>query len=123
DSTSRRDQRSRPTKKHLGAARRLIDAGAAMSLSDPLPITPFTHPVRGEVTLPGSKSITNRALLLAALADRPVTLTNALFSRDTQLMSEALRQLGFAVTENGAENTIRVEGRGGAIPAERAELF
>jgi len=43
--------------------------------------------------LPGSKSITNRALLLAALCDRPVTLRNALFSEDTDIMAEALRRL------------------------------
>ncbi|HKB91754.1 MAG TPA: hypothetical protein VKC60_14655, partial [Opitutaceae bacterium] len=64
---------------------------------DPLPITPFTHPIRGRVVLPGSKSITNRALLLAALTNERVTITNALFSEDTQLMSDALRALGIAV--------------------------
>jgi len=41
---------------------------------DPLPIVPFTRPARGAVLLPGSKSITNRALVLAALSDRTVTL-------------------------------------------------
>jgi 3-phosphoshikimate 1-carboxyvinyltransferase len=75
------------------------------------------------VTLPGSKSLTNRALPLAALCDRPVTLTGALFSEDTQLMSEALRRLGFGVTEDHARNEIRVDGRGGEFPVERAELF
>ena len=91
-------------------------------LPDVLPIRPFEKPVRGEVTLPGSKSLTNRALLLAALCDRPVTLTNALFSEDTELMAGALRRLGFTVTESSAQKTIQVEGRGGIIPAERAEL-
>ena len=51
-----------------------------MALPDLLPIQPFTHPARGEVTLPGSKSLTNRALMLAALCDKPVLLTGALFS-------------------------------------------
>jgi 3-phosphoshikimate 1-carboxyvinyltransferase len=92
-------------------------------LPDLLPIQPFTHPARGEVVLPGSKSLTNRALLLAALCDEPVTLTGALFSEDTQLMGEALRKLGFTVQENAEAQTIRVEGRGGAIPAESADLF
>jgi 3-phosphoshikimate 1-carboxyvinyltransferase len=92
-------------------------------LPDVLPIKPFTKPVQGEVTLPGSKSITNRALLLAALCDGPVTLTNALFSDDTRLMAEALRRLGIPVTENEAEKTLHVEGQGDKIPAERAELF
>src|SRR5688572_16293580 len=94
-----------------------------MSLPDILPIPPFTCPVRGEVVLPGSKSLTNRALLLAALSDTPVTLTGALFSEDTHLMGEALRQLGFAVETNADAQTIRVEGRGGDMPAERATLF
>jgi 3-phosphoshikimate 1-carboxyvinyltransferase len=94
-----------------------------MPLPDLLPIQPFTHPVRGDVVLPGSKSLTNRALLLAALCDGPVTLTGALWSEDTQLMGAALRNLGFTVEEDAAAQTIRVEGRGGVIPAERADLF
>jgi 3-phosphoshikimate 1-carboxyvinyltransferase len=94
-----------------------------MSLLDPLLIKPFTRPARGEVVLPGSKSITNRALLLAALCDGPVTLTGALFSDDTRIMAEALRRLGILVTENEAEKTLHVEGQGGKIPAENAELF
>jgi 3-phosphoshikimate 1-carboxyvinyltransferase len=110
-------------KKHLGAAGRLIDAGTAMSLSDPLPLHPFTHPVRGEVVLPGSKSITNRALLLAALSDGPVTLTNALFSRDTELMAAALNQLGIAVTTDAQAKTMHVVGCGGKIPVASAKLF
>ena len=87
-----------------------------------LPIKPFTQPARGEVTLPGSKSITNRALLLAALCDGPVTLTGALFSEDTEIMAEALRQLGFVVKEDESKKTIYVEGRGGEIPAKEATL-
>jgi 3-phosphoshikimate 1-carboxyvinyltransferase len=94
-----------------------------MSLPDILPIQPFTRPVQGEVVLPGSKSLTNRALLLAALNDGPVTLTGALFSEDTQLMGDALRQLGFAVKSEPGAQTIQVDGRGGAMPAERADLF
>jgi 3-phosphoshikimate 1-carboxyvinyltransferase len=82
-----------------------------MSLPDLLPIQPFTHPVRGEVTLPGSKSLTNRALLLAALCERPVTLTGALFSDDTQLMADALRKLGFTVEADAAALTLRVSGQ------------
>ncbi|HVU34473.1 MAG TPA: 3-phosphoshikimate 1-carboxyvinyltransferase [Opitutaceae bacterium] len=79
-----------------------------MSLPDLLPIEPFTRPATGEVSLPGSKSLTNRALLLAALGDRPVTLTGALFSEDTHLMSDALRRLGFAVEADAAARTITV---------------
>ena len=94
-----------------------------MSLPDPLPIQPFTHPVRGEVVLPGSKSITNRALLLAALSDGPVTLTNALFSRDTEIMAAALNQLGITVTTDASARTMHVTGCGGKIPVASAKLF
>jgi 3-phosphoshikimate 1-carboxyvinyltransferase len=96
---------------------------SSMPLADPLPILPFTHPVRGEAELPGSKSITNRALLLAALCDGPTTLTGALFSEDTRIMTEALRKLGFTVKEDKRQKTIYVEGRGGRIPAPQADLF
>jgi 3-phosphoshikimate 1-carboxyvinyltransferase len=94
-----------------------------MPLPDLLPITPFTRPARGEVVLPGSKSLTNRALLLAALCDAPVTLTGALFSEDTQLMGAALRALGFDVSEDAVRHEIRVAGRGGEVPAAQADLF
>jgi 3-phosphoshikimate 1-carboxyvinyltransferase len=92
-------------------------------LPDVLPIKPFTKPAHGDVSLPGSKSITNRALLLAALCDAPVTLTGALFSDDTRMMAESLRRLGIPVTENEAEKTLHVERHGDKIPAQRAELF
>lgn len=75
-----------------------------------LPITPFTHPVRGVVDLPGSKSITNRALLLAALCPGTTRLEGALFSEDTQLMAAALRTLGGEVAADEANATMRVRG-------------
>lgn len=93
-----------------------------MSLPDPLPITPFTRPVRGEVVLPGSKSITNRALILAALGAGPTTLHGALFSRDTRIMVAALRQLGFAVEADEQALTIRITGRNGEIPVREARI-
>jgi 3-phosphoshikimate 1-carboxyvinyltransferase len=67
--------------------------------SPPLAITPPTHPLIGRVTPPGSKSITNRALLLAALARGTSRLTGAPKSRDTALMAAALRQMGVLVDE------------------------
>ncbi len=88
-----------------------------MSLPDLLPITPFTRPVRGEVIVPGSKSLTNRALLLAALGAKPVTLTGALFSEDTRLMADALRRLGFTVTADETALTVRVSDQAKAFPA------
>jgi 3-phosphoshikimate 1-carboxyvinyltransferase len=92
-------------------------------LPDLLPIMPFTRPVRGEVTLPGSKSLTNRALLLAALCDGPVTLTGALFSEDTRLMVEALRKLGFTVKSDESALTLRVSDQAKGFPDGRKELF
>jgi len=92
------------------------------SLPDSLPIIPFTAPARGAVTLPGSKSITNRALILAALAEQPVTLRGALFSRDTRIMVAALRALGFRVETDEAGLTITVWGQGGKIPNAEATI-
>jgi 3-phosphoshikimate 1-carboxyvinyltransferase len=82
-----------------------------MVLPDLLPIQPFTRPAQGEVPIPGSKSLTNRALLLAALCHRPVTLTGALFSEDTHLMAEALRRLGFQIESHPEEKTVRIAGQ------------
>ena len=91
-----------------------------MSLPDLIEIVPLGKPVRAEITVPGSKSITNRALILAALADGEVTLESALWSEDTQIMVECLQQLGFAVNvapdpEEFCNRTITVGGRGGKI--------
>ena len=93
------------------------------ALPELLPITPFTHPVRGEVILPGSKSLTNRALLLAALAKTPVTVTGALFSEDTQIMATALTRLGFDITTHEAAATMRVTSQLRAFPGDERELF
>jgi 3-phosphoshikimate 1-carboxyvinyltransferase len=94
-----------------------------MPLPDLLPVQPFTRPVRGNVQLPGSKSLTNRALLLSALCEQPVTLTGALGSEDTGLMSEALRRLGFSVTEDSAAAIMRVGDQAEAFPDGTTELF
>lgn len=88
-----------------------------------LPIHPVSHPVEGTVPVPGSKSITNRALLLAALADGPSTLEGALFSDDTRYMAAALDQLGIEVRADEKAARYEIEGRGGAFPVAEAELF
>ncbi|MCQ4121432.1 3-phosphoshikimate 1-carboxyvinyltransferase [Rhodococcus tibetensis] len=75
-------------------------------------------PVVATVVLPGSKSITNRALILAALAEGPSTLTGALRSRDTDLMIDALRTLGTTIEAQGDATTLRVTPgplRGGSV--------
>ena len=56
-------------------------------------------PVRALVTVPGSKSMTNRALVLAALAEAPTLITDPLAARDTRLMAGALRALGSLIEE------------------------
>jgi 3-phosphoshikimate 1-carboxyvinyltransferase len=96
----------------------------SLPLPDVLSIQPFTHPARGEVTLPGSKSLTNRALLLAALCRDKVTLTGALFSEDTHLMVEALKALGFTVNANADIGTIEVSGQKNAFKNDHpVDLF
>ncbi|OAI50314.1 hypothetical protein AYO37_01180, partial [Opitutia bacterium SCGC AG-212-L18] len=79
-------------------------------------IMPFLNPVAGEVFLPGSKSITNRALILAALSKDWVVIQNALVSEDTLLMVDALKNLGFFVNVDADSSTITVKGEGGTIP-------
>lgn len=92
-------------------------------MTDSLLIQPVVRPVQGALRVPGSKSITNRALLLAALADGPSRLEGALFSDDTHYMSEALRALGIPVRADAGAELFEVEGAGGRIPATTAELF
>jgi 3-phosphoshikimate 1-carboxyvinyltransferase len=92
-----------------------------MALPELIEIIPLVSLAPALVTVPGSKSITNRALVLAALSDGPVTLRGALWSEDTQIMTEALRQLGFDIEWEPDElevcnRTIRVRGLGGRIP-------
>ena len=68
-----------------------------MPLPPLIEIVPLTAPVEAVITVPGSKSITNRALVLAALARGDVTLRGALWSEDTQVMTEALGTMGFEI--------------------------
>ncbi|MEX0429493.1 3-phosphoshikimate 1-carboxyvinyltransferase [Nocardioides sp. DS6] len=72
-------------------------------LEDPWPAPRATTPVDAVVTLPGSKSLTNRALLLAAIADQPSVVRRALRSRDTLLMAQALTALGSEVDTSGPD--------------------
>src|SRR3974377_162749 len=92
-----------------------------MPLPDLIEIVPLEKPMRAEITVPGSKSITNRALILAALADGEITLQGALWSEDTQVMVECLRDLGFMVNLapdriEPCNRTIPVYGKGGVVP-------
>ena len=76
----------------------------------------------GTVRLPGSKSLSNRILLLAALAEGETEVRDLLKSDDTDRMLEALAQLGIEVTPVG-EGAIKVAGCSGQIPVKSAELF
>ena len=78
---------------------------------------------RGQVRLPGSKSISNRMLLLAALAEGVTEIRDLLASDDTEHMLEALRALGVTVTEARGTNAIEVVGCGGRFPVQAADLF
>ena len=73
---------------------------------DPWPAPRARGPVDLVVELPGSKSLTNRALVLGALAEGPSTVHRALRSRDTLLMAQALTALGAAVDTRGEDWTI-----------------
>ena len=90
---------------------------------DVIEITPVEGPIHATVRPPGSKSITNRALVCAALAEGPSTLTGALDSEDTQVMIASLRKLGISIQANDAGRTLRVEGCNGWIPEPQAALF
>ena len=94
-----------------------------MALPDLIEIVPLEKPVRAEITVPGSKSITNRALLLAALADGESTLDGVLWSDDTRYMVDALRRLGIDVQGNDSRPRLVVRGCGGVWPVSSAELF
>jgi 3-phosphoshikimate 1-carboxyvinyltransferase len=91
-------------------------------MTDSLLVQPVARPVEGDVRVPGSKSITNRALMLAALADGTSHLEGALFSDDTHYMSEALRQLQIPVRADAENELFEVDGQG-RVPAQSAELF
>jgi 3-phosphoshikimate 1-carboxyvinyltransferase len=86
-------------------------------------VEPITGPFSATLTPPGSKSLTNRALVLSALGDGVSTLSNVLFADDTLVMLECLARLGFDVKIDRAAFGVSVGGQGGRIPREHAELF
>ncbi len=92
-------------------------------MDDLLEITPVAGAIRGHVRPPGSKSITNRALVCAALADGDSTLRGALDSEDTRVMIDGLGRLGIEVESRDAAKGLLVRGTGGEIPALEADLF
>src|SRR5712691_12728467 len=87
-----------------------------------MPIEPITRPVDAVVALPGSKSYSNRALLVAALARGRSEITQILCSDDTRYMHRALEALGVRVQADEAARSFVVEGVDGRFPAAEATL-
>lgn len=83
----------------------------------------LTHPVNIEVEVPGSKSITNRALFLAALGDGKTDLKGVLFSEDSRYFLSSLQSLGFELEIDEEKREVRVVGCKGAIPKKEAEIY
>jgi 3-phosphoshikimate 1-carboxyvinyltransferase len=90
-------------------------------MMETLTLPPLCH-AEGTIRLPGSKSISNRMLLLAALAGGETEIRDLLDSDDTQVMLAALRKLGVGVAEID-RNAYRVSGCGGVFPVKDADLF
>ncbi len=101
------------------------NSGGSASI-DPLPdeleIRPVAR-VSACVRPPGSKSITNRAIVVAALAEGDSTLTGLLDSEDTQVMIESWQRLGVAVQHDPGRSTLDITGCAGRIPSSSANLF
>jgi 3-phosphoshikimate 1-carboxyvinyltransferase len=93
-----------------------------MSLPDKLTLSPIQK-ISGNLVLPGSKSLSNRILLLSMLAEGKTEIQNLLDSDDVRRMVEALETLGIQLEENRAENLITVSGTSGIIPVKEATLM
>ena len=91
-------------------------------LPDPLPIRPLEDPPDAVLSLPGAKSITNRALVTAALAQGTTTLHGVLFADDTIAMIEALRALGIGIETREESQQATVQGCGGSLGNAPAEV-
>lgn len=92
-------------------------------MSDAYEVQPVSEPVRGSIRPPGSKSLTNRALITAALADGTSTLTGVLESEDTRVMVESLSRLGIGVEHDSEACAMTVAGCSGKPAASEAELW
>ena len=88
-----------------------------------LEIKPILHPLNATVRVPGSKSLTNRALLIASLANGTTSPDQCAFLRRSRHFAEALKTLGFDVQSDEANCEMSVAGLGGKIPSSKAELF
>jgi 3-phosphoshikimate 1-carboxyvinyltransferase len=100
-----------------------VTSGKSPRMPDAVEIHPVAGPVVGRIRPPGSKSLTNRALVAAALAAGSSRLDGALHSEDTRVMIDALKRLGVTVSGDSVGGTIRVQGCAGQLPASEADLF
>ena len=85
-------------------------------------ILPVTKPLQASIRPPGSKSLTNRALICAALSRGRSTLSGSLESEDTRVMVRALQSLGIGIDAVWNRATLTVDGCGGVLPVQDAEL-
>src|SRR5205823_12126320 len=99
-----------------------ISRVSSITMSD-VRLQPITKPFIATFAPPGSKSLTNRALVIAALADGICDLSNVLFADDTLVMLEGLTKLGFHLEIDHDARTVRVHGRGGHIDRDHADIF
>src|SRR2546423_15479917 len=99
------------------------DSSDPSLLPDRLAIQPLPRPPDAVIPVPDSKSITNRAMILAALAEGPSRLEGALFSDDTRVMADSLNRLGIPVRSDEAGESFDIDGQGGCIPAAFAVLY
>lgn len=90
---------------------------------DELEIQPLGGPVDATIRVPGSKSVTNRALIVAALADGTSTIHNPLFSDDSYWLMDALVNLGFTVHADYGGSEVSIGGRAGEIPNPEVEVY
>ncbi|MFR7915077.1 hypothetical protein [Eubacterium ramulus] len=89
---------------------------------DSYEVKKVTAPVNWETDVPGSKSITNRALLLAALCREQVRLQGVLFSDDSRHFLSSLQSLGYEVQIDEAACAVEVHGHGGSLPVTSGEI-
>lgn len=94
-----------------------------MDFMDTYSVKTVKKPVVAEIEVPGSKSITNRALLMAAMANGRSVLRGVLFSDDSKYFLQALRALGFQVEVDEEKAVVAVEGQGGNIPEKKASIY
>lgn len=92
-------------------------------MSDSIEIQPVSSPIHGAIRPPGSKSITNRALIVAALAQGTSRLEGVLDSQDTRVMLDSLARLGLSVAHDASRAAVDVTGCAGLPPAPAAELW